>query len=192
MSDHSMRTNNINQPEPTSHDSADKIKEKKVHESVSADEEQRFKKMLLPTQDELTLKNSLSQPAKDQAVITATLPGPAEIVPAASQKVSPANEALLQLIHAVVEKIAVTQDSSNSHQMLIQLKDSVLTHIVIDASNHQLIVQFVTASGNVDNWLKAQQTSITQELSDKLHRPVNLEFLYTEKETSSELGNAYR
>lgn len=189
MSDHSMRTNNINQPEPTSHDSADKIKEKKVHESVSADEEQRFKKMLLPTQDELTLKNSLSQPAKDQAVITATLPGPAEIVPAASQKVSPANEALLQLIHATVEKIAVSQDNS---KMLIQLKDSVMTHIVIDASNHHLIVQFVTASGNVDTWLKAQQTSITQELKDKLDRPVVLEFLYKEKEASAELGNAYR
>jgi type III secretion system needle length determinant len=87
---------------------------------------------------------------------------------------------LQHIIEAVVESLAISTNKDNSQEMRIVLKDNILpsTEIRINATNHQLVVQFITASGSANQWLDQRLFTMQSALERVLNRPVDLSIFF--------------
>ena len=87
---------------------------------------------------------------------------------------------LQQLIDTIVESMAISTNKGNNHEMRIVLKEDILpnTEVRINASNHQLIVQFITASGIANKWLDQRLFTMQTALERTLNRPIEISLLF--------------
>lgn len=208
MSDHSM-TQRISDATSSALAAQDNqaIKIRPVDPENSEHFQQILKQPAKAESDEVMAKALLSSPlskgSDDMAELTevnaTTVVLPSLPIPAqpnsqvsnisAMEATSHARPVLQHIIEAVVESMAIATHKNNSQEMRIVLKENILpnTEIRINATNHQLVVQFITASGSANQWLDQRQFTMQSALERVLNRPVDLSVVF---ETQHQDGSA--
>jgi hypothetical protein len=148
-----------------------------------ADEEANSKALLPPP----LLLDEVTDPLQSNAAINmlSGLPSPAQpngqlINTVGIEPTNSPRPVLQHIIDAVVESMAISTSKDHSQEMRIVLKENILpsTEIRINASNHQLVVQFITASGSANQWLDQRLFTMQSALERVLNRPVDLSVFF--------------
>jgi hypothetical protein len=153
----------------------------KKAQSVSEDERERFQKLLNKKQTESQLEKAnliqlnntilsaqiMPDLSSSNAVTTVTATSTIQSMEDRYQ--------VLQNLMDQVQSMSVRSTAENK-EVRIVLNMDVLngTEIRVDATNHQLIVQFITNSGATNKWLDQRLFTCQTLLEKNLQRPVDL------------------
>lgn len=168
---------------------------------VSAEDSEHFQQMLKNKQQEnasedndllqADLSNSAFNPLQDN------VPAPQTLVPnlltfatntstiSNTDTAKSASSSLQQIIETIVQSMSISDShNSNGQEIRIVLKEDVLpaTEIRINASNHQLVVQFITASGAANQWLDQRLFTMQSALERVLNRSVDVSVFFAAQE----------
>lgn len=186
MSDNIM-TNRMS--EISSHTSASQASQTTQVRAVDPKDSEHFRDKLnhKHEEDEAALPNTPSFVPTEPTLVNnihlaqSALPALAESgKPAETMRVNTITR-LQEIVDVVVEKMAISTNKENNQEIRILLKEHILsnTEIRINASNHQLIVHFITSSSNANQLLNEQLFEIQSKLKSTLNRPVDLSVQFT-------------